>query len=66
MNRFVLLYCCTALGIVQSLAAELDQAQKTRVQLRQFSLRIPTMTIEDCYAIQTEWVKLKLARRFAL
>ncbi len=47
---------------IQALAAELDQAEKTRVQVRHFSLRYPTMTIEDGYAIQTAWVKLKLAQ----
>ncbi|ROZ71306.1 2-oxo-hept-4-ene-1,7-dioate hydratase [Ramlibacter sp. WS9] len=47
--------------IHQSLARELYQARKTRVQLRHFSARYPEMTIEDGYAIQREWVKLELA-----
>ncbi|MGH8278868.1 MAG: 2-oxo-hept-4-ene-1,7-dioate hydratase [Gammaproteobacteria bacterium] len=42
-------------------AGQLDQAEKTRTQLRQFSRAYPEMTIEDGYAIQHEWVKLKLA-----
>lgn len=47
--------------IVTQLAAELNQAQRTRVQLRHFSKRFPQMTIEDGYAVQREWVKLRLA-----
>jgi 2-oxo-hept-3-ene-1,7-dioate hydratase len=43
------------------LAADLDRAEKTRTQLRQFSRAHPGMTIEDGYAIQREWVRLKLA-----
>ncbi|MGH8152144.1 MAG: 2-oxo-hept-4-ene-1,7-dioate hydratase [Rhodanobacteraceae bacterium] len=46
---------------IRRLAAELDRAEKTRTQLRQFSLAYPGMTIGDGYAIQREWVKLKLA-----
>jgi 2-oxo-hept-3-ene-1,7-dioate hydratase len=43
------------------LARELYQARKTRTQVRHFSKRHPTMTVEDGYAIQSEWVKLELA-----
>ena len=43
------------------LARELYQARKTRTQLRHFSKRHPTMTVEDGYAVQSEWVKLELA-----
>jgi len=46
---------------LQSLARELYDARKQRVQLRHFSLRFPQMTLEDGYAIQREWVKLELA-----
>ncbi|MCP3721017.1 2-oxo-hept-4-ene-1,7-dioate hydratase [Paraburkholderia sp. CNPSo 3281] len=46
---------------IKQLAAQLDQAEKTRTQLRHFSASYPEMTIEDGYAIQREWVKLKLA-----
>jgi len=48
-------------SIIKSLAAQLHQAEKQRVQLRHFSQAHPEMTIEDGYAIQREWVKLKLA-----
>jgi len=47
--------------IVESLAAELYQARKTRTQLRHFSRRHPEMTIEDGYAIQRAWVQRELA-----
>ncbi len=44
-----------------SLAAELRTAERTRVAVTQFSRRHPTMTIEDSYAIQREWMKLERA-----
>jgi len=46
---------------IARLAAELHEAEKTRTQLRHFSKRHPSMTIDDGYAIQRAWVKLKLA-----
>ena len=46
---------------IRTLAEKLDVAEKTRTQLRHFSAEYPEMTIEDGYAIQREWVKLKLA-----
>src|SRR5215467_6197196 len=46
---------------IRELAAKLDHAEKTRTQLRHFSVAHPEMTIEDGYAIQREWVKMKLA-----
>jgi 2-oxo-hept-3-ene-1,7-dioate hydratase len=42
-----------------ALAAELDQAERTRVQVEQFSKRHPGMTIDDSYAIQRAWVRLQ-------
>ena len=44
-----------------ALARELMQAERSRVQVEQFSKRHPAMTIEDAYAIQREWMKLELA-----
>jgi 2-oxo-hept-3-ene-1,7-dioate hydratase len=44
----------------QSIAARLNDAEKTRVQIRQISLDNPEMTIEDAYAIQREWIQIKL------
>jgi len=42
-----------------ALARELAEAERTRVQLTQFSRRHPTMTMADSYAIQREWVRLQ-------
>ncbi|CAB3798827.1 2-oxo-hept-4-ene-1,7-dioate hydratase [Paraburkholderia caffeinitolerans] len=47
--------------LIRELAAQLDEAERTRTQLRHFSRTHPSMTIDDGYAIQREWVKLKLA-----
>jgi 2-oxo-hept-3-ene-1,7-dioate hydratase len=48
-----------SLEIIESLAQELQAARKERRQLRHFSKRYPTMTIEDGYAIQRAWVRLE-------
>ncbi len=44
---------------ITELAQRLDQAEKSRTQIGQFSLEHPGITIEDSYAIQKEWVRLK-------
>jgi len=44
-----------------ALAAELRTAERTRVAVTHFSRRHPTMTIDDSYAIQREWMKLERA-----
>lgn len=44
---------------VAELARRLDMAERDRVQIRQFSLDHPNMTIADAYAIQRAWVDLK-------
>ncbi|WP_321941768.1 2-oxo-hept-4-ene-1,7-dioate hydratase [Paraburkholderia tropica] len=46
---------------IRELAAQLDEAERTRTPLRHFSRVHPEMKIDDGYAIQREWVKLKLA-----
>jgi 2-oxo-hept-3-ene-1,7-dioate hydratase len=46
---------------VNAAAQALHAAERTRVQLRQLSLRHPGMGIADAYAIQRAWVQLKLA-----
>ncbi len=46
---------------VLMLAKRLYGARKTRVQVRHFSREYPGMTVEDGYAIQSEWVKLEIA-----
>jgi len=47
---------------VEQLAAELQQAEQTRVQVEHFSKRFPEMTIADGYAVSRAWVALKLAQ----
>ena len=47
--------------IINQLAGELHQSEKSRVQVEQFSKRFPTIEIADSYAIQREWVALKMA-----
>jgi len=47
--------------LVQKIAGRLHQAEQSRVQIRQISLDYPEITIEDAYAVQKEWVALKLA-----
>ena len=49
--------------LIQQLAAELHQSEKTRVQVEHFSKRYPGMTIEDGYRISRAWVELQAGRR---
>jgi 2-oxo-hept-3-ene-1,7-dioate hydratase len=46
---------------IRSAAERLDQAEKTRTQIRQLSLQHPGITIEDSYAIQKAWIEIKVA-----
>src|ERR1700704_1102626 len=46
---------------IRSAAERLDQAEKTRTQIRQISLEYPGITIADAYAIQKAWVEMKVA-----
>ncbi|MEZ5726668.1 MAG: 2-oxo-hepta-3-ene-1,7-dioic acid hydratase [Burkholderiaceae bacterium] len=43
------------------LARELHESEQSRQQVGQFSKRHPTMTIDDSYAIQREWMGIKLS-----
>lgn len=47
--------------VVETLAKRLDEAERNRTQLGQFSLEYPEMTLEDGYAVSRAWVKHKLA-----
>ncbi|MCW2256124.1 2-oxo-hept-3-ene-1,7-dioate hydratase [Providencia alcalifaciens] len=47
--------------VISQVAQRLNQAEKTGEQIRQISLDHPQITIEDAYAIQREWVGLKIA-----
>jgi len=44
---------------IYELAARLEQSEKTRTQIRQFSLDYPGITIEEAYSIQRAWIDLK-------
>jgi 2-oxo-hept-3-ene-1,7-dioate hydratase len=46
--------------IIQDLARRLDDAEKNRVQIPQFSLEFPDITVEDAYAVQHAWIAAKL------
>ena len=46
---------------IRLLARRLYDARKSRTQLRQFSMQHRDMTIEDGYAIQSEWVRMEIA-----
>jgi 2-oxo-hept-3-ene-1,7-dioate hydratase len=46
---------------IEAAAANLDEAERSRVQTKLVSLTYPDMTMDDAYAIQAEWVRKKLA-----
>jgi 2-oxo-hept-3-ene-1,7-dioate hydratase len=47
---------------IAQLAQRLDEAERTKQLTRMFTLEHPDLAIEDAYAIQRAWTKLKLAR----
>jgi 2-oxo-hept-3-ene-1,7-dioate hydratase len=47
--------------LIDQLAGELHESERSRVQVEHFSKRFPGMTIEDGYAVSRAWVKKKLA-----
>lgn len=48
--------------LIQRLARELDESERSRVQVEHFSRRFAGMTIADGYAVSRAWVAMKLAR----
>src|ERR1700719_2887470 len=46
---------------IRRAAERLDQAEKTRVQIRQLSLDHPGITRADAYAIQKAWIEIRRA-----
>lgn len=48
--------------LVETLAGELDEAERTQCQLSQFSVRFPSATVADSYAVQKAWVARKVSR----
>lgn len=47
--------------VIDKLALRLDEAERSRQQVGQFSLEYPAMTLEDGYAVSRAWVAKKLA-----
>ena len=47
---------------IRAAAERLDNADKTRKQIRQLSLEYPRITLEDAYAIQKAWVEMKVTQ----
>jgi 2-oxo-hept-3-ene-1,7-dioate hydratase len=45
---------------IREAAEKLDRAEKSRTQIRQFSIEHPGMTIAEAYAIQKAWIDLKI------
>jgi 2-oxo-hept-3-ene-1,7-dioate hydratase len=50
----------TAAQIAEA-AKRIHEAERSRTQIKQLSLQHPGMTIEDAYAVQREWVAMKVA-----
>lgn len=48
-------------ALIQRLAQELHQSEKSRVQIEHFSKRFPGMTVEDGYRINRAWMQIKFA-----
>lgn len=46
---------------IDAAAARLDEAERTRRQIRMISLDHPDMTIDDAYRIQKAWIERKVA-----
>lgn len=47
---------------IEKIAQRLDDAERTRTQIRQVSLDYPDMDIADGYAIQRRWMEIKLTQ----
>lgn len=45
---------------VESAAVQLNQAERTRKQIRPLSFAHSSMTVEDAYAVQRAWINIKL------
>lgn len=48
--------------LIEELALELHQSESSRIQVEQFSKRLPGMTVEDSYEIQRAWTALQQAQ----
>jgi len=47
---------------IDTIARQLDAAERTKVQIGHLSSAYPGMTIEDGYAISRAWVAMKMAQ----
>lgn len=47
---------------IKQAAQKLDEAERTRTQIRMLSLEHPQMTMDDAYAIQKAWMDIKTAK----
>src|SRR5258708_530425 len=47
--------------LIAQLAHELNESEKSRMQVEHFSKRFPDMTAEDGYAVSRAWVAMKVA-----
>lgn len=47
-------------SIIEDIANQLEQSERSRQQIRQVSLQYPDMTMDDAYAIQHAWVSRKV------
>lgn len=47
---------------IASAANRLDEAERTRKQIRQLSIEHPEITLDDAYAIQRAWIEMKVAK----
>lgn len=47
----------------EALAQRLEESELSRVQIRPFSIEYPDYTFDDAYAVQDEWMKIKLANK---
>jgi 2-oxo-hept-3-ene-1,7-dioate hydratase len=47
--------------LIAQLARELNESERSRVQVEHFSRRFPGMTVEDGYAVSRAWVRMKIA-----
>lgn len=46
---------------ITAAAASLDEAERTRIQTGLLSLAHPSLNMDDAYAVQSAWVKKKIA-----
>lgn len=47
---------------IRAIAEQLEQAERTRVPIRQLSVQYPDMTVDEAYVVQTAWRDIKLAQ----